>query len=161
MAGGKFLKGLGKVADWAGNFIPGIGIAGTIAEGAGKLMQEKQTKAEAKKTKAKLAETKAKVNVLLGSEPMGEKIKIGFSKAWDWMKENWWITIIIFVAIGYVIYLLFFKNKKRTGSRSMHSRRKPSYTPVRRKRTAQPKGSAWARKMLLARRRKANARKRK
>jgi len=158
MAGGKFLGFVGKVGSLIGNVVPGIGIAGKLATNAGALMKDKAAKDALKKEQAKQEEKQTKIigGVLGGSSLGTSKLSVFLSDAWDWIKKNWYIVL---PAVFAIIWLLFFQKKGRSAPRRRSSGAK--YIPVRRKATARPKGSAWARKMLLARRRKANARKRK
>jgi len=158
MAKGKFLGFVGKVGSLLGNVIPGAGVAGKLATNAGKLMADKSAQEALKKERDKQATKEAKVlGGLLGGSTLGtSKLSVFLGDAWIWIKQNWYIVLPAVIAI---IWVLFFKKKTRSTTRRRSTGAK--YTPVRRKRSATPKGSAWARKMLLARRRKANARKRK
>jgi len=156
MAKGRFLGFIGKVGALAGNIIPGAGVAGKLAENASKLMKDKSAQAELKKSREKQIEKETKIAgaYLSGGSPFMAKVGDFLGNAWEFTKKNWYIVL---PAIFAVLWVLFFK--KKTGVR----RRRPTMarrsSPVRRKLSARPKGSAWARKMLLARRKKARARK--
>lgn len=156
MAKGRFLGFIGKVGALAGNIIPGAGVAGKMAENASKLMKDKSAQAELKKSRDKQIEKETKIAgaYLSGGSPFLAQLGDWFGNAWEFTKKNWYIVLPAALAL---LWVLFFKKKGNTRRRSRPTARRSS--PVRRKRSAQPKGSAWARKMLLARRRKARSRK--
>lgn len=155
MAKGKILGFLGKVGSLIGNVIPGAGVAGKLAENAGKLMKDKSAQAALKKSREQQVakETAIAGAYLTGGSPFVARLGEWFRNAWDFTKKNWYIVLPAVLAI---IWVLFFSKKTRPRRRS-YSR--PRALPVRHKKSARPRGSAWARKMLLARRRKARARK--
>lgn len=149
MAKGKLLGFLGKVGSLVGNVIPGAGVAGNLASNAAKMIRAKgEEKAVLKKQVEKDKEIVR--GVLGGQSVTGSKVRVKLMDAWEFVKKYWW-AFLPAALVG--IYLIFFKTKRAT--RRSRPRTNRSYTPVRRKRSATPKGSAWARKMLLARRRKA------
>lgn len=156
MAKGRFLGFIGKVGALAGNIIPGAGVAGKLAENASKLMKDKSAQAEIKKSREKQIEKETKIAgaYLTNGSPFMAKLGDFFSNAWEFTKKNWYIVLPAVLAL---LWVLFFKKKGSVKRRSRPAMRRS--TPVRRKRSATPRGSAWARKMLLARRKKARARK--
>jgi hypothetical protein len=156
MGKGRFMGFVSKVGSLVGTVIPGAGVAGALAGNASKLMKDKALKESLKKEQKKANEKSAKIvgSMLGGSSPFMSKVSQVLSDAWEFTKKNWYIVLPAVIA---VIWVLFFKKKTRSATRRRTTRAK--YTPVRRKRSATPKGSAWAQKMLRARRAKARRRK--
>lgn len=156
MGKGRFMGFVSKVGSLVGTVIPGAGVAGALAGNAAKLMKNKAAQETIKKEQKKANEKNAKIvgSMLGGESPFMAKFGQVISDAWTFVKKNWYIVLPAALA---VVWLLFFKKKTRSTTRRRTTRAK--YTPVRRKRSATPKGSAWAAKMLRARRAKARKRK--
>lgn len=157
MAKGRFMGFVSKVANLAGAVIPGAGVAGKLAENASRLMKDKDAQATLKKERQKQIDKETKIaGAMLGGQSSGmAKFQLILSDAWEFVKNNWYIVLPAVLAL---LWVLIFR-KKKVGRRPARRATGKKYIPVRRKWTAQPKGSAWARKMLLARRKKARARK--
>lgn len=157
MANGKFLGFLGKVGNLIGNVIPGAGVAGKLATNASNMVKAKLNPSPAQKAaNAKQVDKESDVAALMlaGKSEFGAKLSVFLKTVWEFIVKYWYVFL---PGVIILLYLLIFRRKKtyrktrRSGSR---------YIPVTRKRTSKPKGSAWARKMLLARRRKARLMKR-
>jgi len=153
MAKGKLLGFLGKVGTAIGNVFPAAGVAGKLATNASEMIKKKNAPAVvAAKEKEIALKTAVTAEQLGGGSGAMAKLKAGLQDFWLFVVKYWWAFL---PALLVLIYLLFFKSKRRTFARRV--RRSPisaNRPRVRRKKSAAPKGSAWARKMYLARMRK-------
>jgi hypothetical protein len=155
MAKGKFLGFLGKVGGLVGNVIPAAGVAGKLATNASNLIKAKLKPSEKQKeqnNKQTERETKVAAAVLGGTSEGWAKFSVAMGEIWDFVVKYWWAFL---PAIGTLIWLVFFKKKRRRVTR----RRAVASRPVARRRAA-PSRSNFAARMLKARRAKARRSKR-
>lgn len=161
MSKGRFMGFISKAAVLAGSFIPGAAVAGTIAGKAAEFIKNKdlQKKIWSDQKKQNEKSTKYVGSVLGGNSPGTAKFGIVLSDIWDFVRKNWYLVLPGVLAL---MWVLFFKKKSRV------TRRRRTFTPRSRGLTnrrpvkkSSANGKAWAHRMLLARRRKAAARRRK
>ena len=132
------------------------GVVGGLAKGAVGLFsgRGKAARKEAKEAKKdakaeqRAAELKAKEAQIRG-ETATVQAKTTQTNIMNIIKQYWWIGALV---IGAIVLLPMLKKKVGSGSRSRGSR-------VARAARGGSKGTAWSRKMLAARRRKASGRK--
>jgi uncharacterized membrane protein len=139
--------------------VPDVG--GILAKNASAvLMGKKADQGPLKKANVQIADGLSyTASINAGDSPNMAKFKLYLSKAWAWIKIYWWI---ILPALIIVVYFVFFNKKKtyrRRARRSVARSTKPTAIRRRRKSKTRLSGSAFARKMRLAKLRKARARK--
>lgn len=159
MGKGRLMGFISKAANLVGTVIPGAAVAGSIAGKAASLMKDKSVRETLKKEQKKANEKTAKVvgSMLGGSSAGMAKFQLILSDTWEFIKKNWYIVLPAAIAL---IWILFFKKKSRGATRRRGTRTPISSTRRRAARRRVGNGSAWAAKMLKARRAKARSRKR-